>query len=100
MKFRVPTDKELCDTITEQVIDSFAELVFVAESGSYEMRSSFRLIDAFDKANKNSYGSLKSFADYCSNVVRYYKNPKAKALLRQVISDVNRFLDNNQYFLQ
>lgn len=95
----IPSNKELEDNITEKVIDSFAELVFVAESGSYELRSSFRLIDAFDRTNKNSYGSLKSFADYCNNVVRYYKNPKAKELLRQVIKDVNAFLNNNEYFL-
>ncbi len=99
MKTYIPTNKELSDNITEKVIDSFAELVFVAESGSYEMKSSFRLLDAFDRTNKNSYGSLKSFADYCSNVLKYYKNPKAKFLLKQVVIDVNAFLDNNEYFL-
>ena len=40
------------------------------------------------------------FAQYCSNVARYYKDPKAKTLLKQVIKDVRMFLDNNQYFLQ
>ena len=99
MDFHIPTNQELENDITEKVIDSFAELVFVAESGSYEMRSSFRLLDAFDTTNKLSYGSLKSFADYCSKVVRYYRNPKAKTLLRQVIVDVNTFLYNNEYFL-
>ena len=95
----VPTSKELSDNITEKVIDSMAELVFVAESGSYELKSSFRLLDAFDKTNKNSYGSLKSFADYCGNVLKYYRNPKAKVLLKQIVMDVNAFLDNNEYFL-
>ena len=95
----VPTSKELSDNITEKVIDSMAELVFVAESGSYELKSSFRLLDAFDKTNKCSYGSLKSFADYCGNVLKYYRNPKAKVLLKQIVMDVNAFLDNNEYFL-
>ena len=99
MDFHIPTNQELENDITEKVIDSFAELVFVAESGSYEMRSSFRLLDAFDTTNKLCYGSLKSFVDYCSKVVRYYRNPKAKTLLRQVIVDVNTFLNNNEYFL-
>ena len=99
MDFHIPTNQELENDITEKVIDSFAELVFVAESGSYEMRSSFRLLDAFDTTNKLCYGSLKSFVDYCSKVVRYYRNPKAKTLLRQVIVDVNTFLYNNEYFL-
>ena len=99
MKFVIPTNDQLEQNITEKVIDSFAELVFVSESGSYELRSSFRLLDAFDTTNKLCYGSLKSFADYCSKVVRYYRNPKARALLRQVIVDVNAFLNNNEYFL-
>ena len=99
MKFVIPTNDQLEQNITEKVIDSFAELVFVSKSGSYELRSSFRLLDAFDTTNKLSYGSLKSFADYCSKVVRYYRNPKAKTLLRQVIVDVNTFLYNNEYFL-
>ena len=99
MKFVIPTNDQLEQNITEKVIDSFAELVFVSESGSYELRSSFRLLDAFDTTNKLCYGSLKSFADYCSKVVRYYRNPKARALLRQVIVDVNTFLNNNEYFL-
>ena len=95
----VPTSKELSDKIKKKVIDSMAELVFVAESGSYELKSSFRLLDAFDKTNKCSYGSLKSFADYCGNVLKYYRNPKAKVLLKQIVMDVNAFLDNNEYFL-
>ena len=99
MDFHIPTNQELENDITEKVIDSFAELVFVSESGSYELRSSFRLLDAFDTTNKLCYGSLKSFVDYCSKVVRYYRNPKAKTLLRQVIVDVNTFLYNNEYFL-
>lgn len=99
MKFVIPTNDQLEQNITEKVIDSFAELVFVSESGSYELRSSFRLLDAFDTTNKLCYGSLKSFADYCSKVVRYYRNPKARTLLRQVIVDVNTFLNNNEYFL-
>lgn len=99
MDFHIPTNQELENDITEKVIDSFAELVFVSESGSYELRSSFRLLDAFDTTNKLCYGSLKSFVDYCSKVVRYYRNPKARTLLRQVIVDVNTFLYNNEYFL-
>ena len=63
------------------------------------MRSCFRLLDKFDKLNKASYGSLKHFANYCSNVVRYYKNPRAKELLKQIVTDVNRFIDAYEYFL-
>lgn len=96
---KIPNNKELEAHINEKVIDSFAELVFVAEFGSYEMKSSFRLLDAFDKTNKLSYGSLLDFANYCSNVSRYYTNPKAKVLLKQVVKDVRAFLDNNEYFL-
>ena len=82
MEVYIPTTKELADNINEKVIDGFAELVFVAESGSYEMRSCFRLLDKFDKLNKASYGSLKHFANYCSNDARY-----------------NRFIDAYEYFL-
>lgn len=99
MEFYVPSNKELEQNITEKVIDSFAELVFVAESGSYEMRSSFRLIDKFDALNKCSYGALQDFSNYCYNVSCYYKNEKAKTLLRQVIVDIDRFLDAYEYFL-
>ena len=100
MKVYVPSSNELEKNITEKVIDSFSELVFVAESGSYEMRSCFRLLDEFEKkTNKASYGSLKHFANYCSNVARYYKNPKAKELLKQIVSDVDRFIDTYEYFL-
>ena len=99
MKTYIPTNKELADNITEKVIDSFAELVFVAESGSYEMKSSFRLLDKFDSINKCNYGQLMDFSNYCSNVSRYYKNVKAKKLLKQVVTDINRFLASYEYFL-
>ena len=49
--------------------------------------------------NKASYGSLKHFANYCSNDARYYKNPRAKELLKQIVTDVNRFIDAYEYFL-
>ena len=99
MEVYIPTTKELADNINEKVIDSFVELVFVAESGSYEKRSCFKLLDKFDKLNKASYGSLKHFANYCSNDARYYKNPRAKELLKQIVTDVNRFIDAYEYFL-
>lgn len=99
MDMYIPTTDELANNINEKVIDSFCELCFVAESGSYEMRSCFRLLDKFDKLNKASYGSLKHFANYCSNVARYYKNPRAKELLKQIVTDVNRFIDAYEYFL-
>lgn len=99
MEFYVPSNKELEQNITEKVTDSFAELVFVTESGSYEKRSSFRLIDKFDALNKCSYGALLEFSYYCFNVSRYYQNPKAKALLRQVVADIDRFLANYEHFL-
>lgn len=99
MEFYVPTNAELTENITAKVEDSFAELVFVAESGSYEKRSCFKLIDAFDRLNKCSYGSLMDFSRYCINVSRYYKNPKAKELLSQVIKDIDRFLASYEHFL-
>ena len=99
IQFHVPTNKELEANITEKVMDSFAELVFVAESGSYEMRSAFRLLDSFEKSNKKSFGSLLEFSDYCSNVAQYYTNEKAKTLLKQVVKDIDHFLGDNQYFL-
>ncbi len=95
----VPSNKELEKNISEKVIDIFAELVFVAESGSYEMRSSFRLIDKFESINKCSYGSLMDFSEYCTNVSKYYKNIKAKNLLKQVISDISRFIACYEPFL-
>ena len=99
MEVYIPTTKELADNINEKVIDSFVELVFVAESGSYEKRSCFKLLDKFDKLNKTSYGSLLEFSHYCNNVARYYKNQKAKELLKQVVTDINRFLDAYEYYL-
>ena len=99
MTVYIPTTKELADNINEKVIDSFVELVFVAESGSYEKRSCFKLLDKFDKLNKASYGALLDFSQHCSNVARYYKNPKAKSLLKQIVADISRFLDSYEHFL-
>ena len=99
MEVYIPTTKELADNINEKVIDSFAELVFVAESGSYEMRSCFRLLDKFDKLNKASYGSLLEFSHYCNNVARYYKNPQAKTILKTIVVDIDRFINSYEYFL-
>lgn len=99
MKFVIPTNKQLEQNITKKVIDSFAELVFVAESGSYEMRSSFRLIDKFDSINKCSYGALMEFSNYCNSISRYYKNEKARTLLKQVVTDIDRFLSSYEHFL-
>ena len=99
MAFIIPTNKQLEQNITEKVIDSFAELVFVAESGSYEMRSVFKLIDKFDSINKCSYGALMDFSYHCSNVSRYYKNKEAKILLKQIIADIDRFLASYADFL-
>ena len=95
----IPTNKELSDNINEKFIDIMAELVFVAESGSYEMKSSFRLIDSFDRLAKCSYGALLNFSYYCRNVSKYYKNPKAKELLKQVVNDINKFLDAYECYL-
>lgn len=99
MKFVIPTNKQLEQNITEKVIDSFAELVYVSESGSYELRSSFKLLDKFDSINKCSYGALMDFSNYCISVSRYYKNEKAKILLRQVVSDIGKFLASYEPFL-
>ncbi|WP_296848167.1 hypothetical protein [uncultured Methanobrevibacter sp.] len=99
MEVYIPTTKELADNINEKVIDSFAELVFVAESESFEMKSCFRLLDKFDKLNKASYGALLDFSHYCNNVARYYKNQKAKSLLKQIVADIGRFLNSYEHFL-
>ena len=96
----IPSDKELSESITETVIGIFAEIVFLAPTGSYELHNSFDLVDYFDNIDKTSYGSLKSFVNYCNNSIRYYKNPKVTTLLKEVIVDVNRFLESNYYFLK
>ena len=49
--------------------------------------------------DKKSYGALKSFVNYCTNTIRYYKDEKSTVLLKQVISEVNKFLEDNYYFL-
>ena len=99
MEVYVPTTKELADNINEKVIDSFAELVFVAESQSYEMRSCFKLLDKFDKLNKASYGALLDFSHHCSNVARHYRNPQAKTILKNIVADIDRFINSYEYFL-
>ena len=99
MDMYIPTTDELANNINEKVIDSFCELCFVAESGSYEMRSCFRLLDTFDQLNKASYGALLEFSDYCSNVAKYYTNPKAQELLKQIVIDISRFTECYEYFL-
>ena len=95
----VPTNKELVADITDKVISVFAELVFIAPKSSYELHSAFRLVDSFDRIDKTNYGALKNFANYCNNTVRYYRDEKSVVLLKDVILVVNRFLDENYYFL-
>ena len=58
-----------------------------------------KLVDAFDKTNKLSYGSLKSFTNFVNNSIRYYNTPKAVELLKLVIFTINRYLEYNYYFL-
>ena len=95
----VPSAEDLAENITKKVIDNFAEIAFLAPKGSYELHNSFKLVDYFDKIDKTSYGALKDFVNYCNNSIRYYNNYKVKTLLRQVITDVNKFLEDNYYFL-
>ena len=99
LKVHIPSTENLARSITRKVIDSFAEIVFLAPAGSYELHNSFKLVNYFDNIDKTSYGALKSFVNYCNNSIRYYRIYKVKVLLRQVIADVNRFLDENYYFL-
>ena len=87
------------EQVTVPVNDLFAEVVFLVRSGSYERRNILKLVDAFDKANKLSYGSLKSFVDYVYNSIRYYTNSKAVNLLKEVVITINRYLEYNYYFL-
>lgn len=95
----VPSNEELIEQVTVPVNDLFAEVVFLVRSGSYERRNILKLVDAFDKANKLSYGSLKSFVDYVYNSIRYYTNSKAVNLLKEVVITINRYLEYNYYFL-
>ncbi len=95
----VPSNKELEANITKKVNDSFAEMVFLVRSNSYEKRSCFKLVDKFDRIDKCSYGALLDFSYFCSNSSRYYKNEKAKKLLKQVVVDIDRFINSYEYFL-
>ena len=95
----VPSNRELADNITDKVISVFAEIAFIAPSGSYELRNSLDLVDFFDKIDKTSYGALQSFVKYCNNSIRYYKNDKVIILLKDVITSVNRFIRNYDIFL-
>lgn len=95
----VPSNEELIEQVTVPVNDLFAEVVFLVRSGSYERRNILKLVDAFDKVNKLSYGSLKSFVDYVYNSIRYYTNSKAVNLLKEVVITINRYLEYNYYFL-
>ncbi|WP_405305569.1 hypothetical protein [Methanobrevibacter sp.] len=95
----VPSNKELEANISEKVYDSFAEMVFLVRSNSYEKRSCFKLVNRFDRIDKCSYGALLDFSYYCSNSSRYYKNEKAKELIKQVVTDIDRFINSYEYFL-
>ena len=99
MDVYIPTTDELAANITDKVISVFAEMVFIAPKSSYEQRSTLKLVDVFDAIDKKSYGALKSFVNYCTNTIRYYKDEKSTVLLKQVISEVNKFLEDNYYFL-
>lgn len=95
----VPSNDELIEQVTAPVNDLFAEAIFLVRSGSYERRNMLKLVDAFDKTNKLSYGSLKSFTNFVNNSIRYYNTPKAVELLKLVIFTINRYLEYNYYFL-
>ena len=95
----IPSNAELKEHIIVPVNDLFAEAVFLVRSGSYERRNMLKLVDAFDKTNKLSYGSLKSFMEFVHNSIRYYRNSKAVELLKLIIITVDRYLEYNYYFL-
>ena len=95
----IPSNKELIEQVTVPVNNLFAEAIFMVRSKSYERRNMLKLVDAFDRTNKLSYGSLKSFTDFVYNSIRYYSNPKAVELLKLAIITINRYLEYNYYFL-
>ena len=95
----VPSNKELEANISEKVYDSFAEMVFLVRSNSYEKRSCFKLVNRFDRIDKTSYGALLDFLYFCNNSARYYTDERAKELLKIVIRDIDRFLNSYEYFL-
>lgn len=95
----VPSNDELIEQVTVPVNDLFAEAIFLVRSGTYQRRNMLKLVDAFDKTNKLSYGSLKSFTDFVYNSIRYYSNAKAVELLKLVVITINRYLEYNYYFL-
>ena len=95
----IPTNDELIEQVTTPINDLFAEAIFIVRSDTYERRNMLKLVDAFDKTNKLSYGSLKSFTNFVNNSIRYYNTPKAVELLKLVIFTINRYLEYNYYFL-
>lgn len=95
----VPSNDELIEQVTVPVNDLFAEAIFIVRYGTYERRNMLKLVDAFDKTNKLSYGSLKSYANYIHNSIRYYRNQKAIELLKLAIITIDRYLEYNYYFL-
>ena len=94
----VPSNEELIEQVTTPINDLFAEAIFIVRS-TYERRNMLKLVDAFDKTNKLSYGSLKSYTNFVSNSIRYYTCSKAIELLKLVIITINRYLEYNYYFL-
>ena len=95
----IPTNDELIEQVTTPINDLFAEAIFIVRSGTYERQNMLKLVDAFDKTNKLSYGSLKSYTNFVSNSIRYYTCSKAIELLKLVIITINRYLEYNYYFL-
>ena len=95
----VPSNDELIEQVTVPVNDLFAEAIFLVRYGTYERRNLLKLVDAFDKTNKLSYGSLKSYVNYIHNSIRYYRNQKAIELLKLAIITIDRYLEYNYYFL-
>jgi len=94
----IPTNDELIEQVTTPINDLFAEAIFIVRSGTYERQNMLKLVDAFDKTNKLSYGSLKSYTNFVSNSIRYYTCSKAIELLKLIIT-INRYLEYNYYFL-
>ena len=95
----IPTNDELIEQVTAPINDLFAEAIFIVRSGTYERQNMLKLVDAFDKTNKLSYGSLKSYTNFVSNSIRYYTCSKAIELLKLVIITINRYLEYNYYNL-
>ena len=64
-----------------------------SKEGTYECKNVPKLIEKFNRINKNSYGALLDFAYHVSNCRKYYECEFCKEFATEICIHVGRFVE-------